>query len=461
MHQSAADVDRLIADAARHHQSGQLEEAVASYRKLLLINPDYAGVHNNLGTALCELGRLDEADVSYRTALAIAPRDAEVHNNLGTLLFQQGRLDEAGASYRQAIALKRGHAQAHNNLGTALAALGKSDEAIASYRRALALKPDYVEARVHLGTLFWERGKLDEAVSAYQRALELDPRYTDALDRLAAVLMLQGKYVPALDTLWRSLQIVETENSKRLFVEFVKKIRWTNCDSAIRETVSRALAEPWARPSELAKAAANLIKLTPGVGDGVKQAALAWPNMLSATELYPAGVASLSADALLCGLLSSTQNIDVELERFLTMARRLMLEAATIAPDADAGMEFYNALARQCFINEYVFFHTEDEIARAGALRDALDKALADGQSVPAAWVVTVASYFPLYLLSASARLTEIEWPASVAAIVTQQVTEPLEVDQLRATMPKLTPVEDTVSQKVRDGFARRWRTIR
>jgi hypothetical protein len=71
-------------------------------------------------------------------------------------------------------------------------------------------------------------------------------------------------------------------------------------------------------------------------------------------------------------------------------------------------MAFYGALARQCFINEYVLFHTEDEISGAGALRDALDQALAAGRPVPTIWVVTVAAYLPLHALSASARLPEM-----------------------------------------------------
>ena len=65
-------------------------------------------------------------------------------------------------------------------------------------------------------------------------------------------------------------------------------------------------------------------------------------------------------------------------------------------------MAFHSALARQCFINEYVFFHTEDEIARAAVLREALDQALEAGRPVPPAWVMAVAAYFPPFELSRS-----------------------------------------------------------
>jgi 2-polyprenyl-3-methyl-5-hydroxy-6-metoxy-1,4-benzoquinol methylase len=158
---------------------------------------------------------------------------------------------------------------------------------------------------------------------------------------------------------------------------------------------------------------------------------------------------------LLCGLLSSTQNIDIELERFLTMARRLMLEAAIAAPGEEfmPGLGFASALARQCFINEYVFFQSEHEIRQGSELRDALVLALESGRPVPAAWVVAVSAYVPLFVLPSSARLLEMEWPAAVAAIITQQVSEPLEVSRLRDAMPRLTPVEDAVSQMVRGHY--------
>src|SRR5206468_3226353 len=123
-----------------------------------------------------------------------------------------------------------------------------------------AIKPAFVAAHTYLGTVLWEQGKLDEAEAAFRRALEIDPRYTDALDRLAAVMMAQGNAVMALEHVCRSLQIAETQNNKSLFVDIVKKAPWAGGDKKIRIAVSRALTEPWARPSELAQIAAEFVK---------------------------------------------------------------------------------------------------------------------------------------------------------------------------------------------------------
>ena len=59
-------------------------------------------------------------------------------------------------------------------------------------------------------------------------------------------------------------------------------------------------------------------------------------------------------------LLISTQNVPISKSNcFLALARRLALGPAPEFPQA--GLEFWAALARQCFINEYVFFREADE----------------------------------------------------------------------------------------------------
>ena len=216
--------------------------------------------------------------------------------------------------------------------------------------------------------------------------------------------------------------------------------------------MARALTEAWARPDELARAAAQLIKQNAHIGACVARAALAWPRPLPALELLgPGGPAGLADDELLLALLVSAQNTDVELERFLTMARRVLLEAAMgDEPEDRTTHEFYAALAQQCFINEYVFFCDEEELQRASKQRDLLTNALDDGAPIPVPRLLAVAAYFPLYSLSGAARLTDRTWPERVNTVLVQQVREPQEEAQLRAAIPRLTSIEDAVSRKVR-----------
>ena len=86
---------------------GRLDEAIAQYRKVLKIQPDFAEAHNNLGNALKGRGQIEEAMAQYQEAVKIDPDLAEAHNNLGGSLMSQGRIDEAIEHFRQALGSSR------------------------------------------------------------------------------------------------------------------------------------------------------------------------------------------------------------------------------------------------------------------------------------------------------------------------------------------------------------------
>ena len=89
----------------------------------------------------------------YRAALVINPESAETHNNLGIVLGSQGAVDEAVRYFEKALAIRPQYADAHNNLGIAYASRGQLDAAAAHFRRALELRPDDASARQNLEAL--------------------------------------------------------------------------------------------------------------------------------------------------------------------------------------------------------------------------------------------------------------------------------------------------------------------
>jgi Tfp pilus assembly protein PilF/SAM-dependent methyltransferase len=472
-----------------HHQAGRLDEAVACYRQMLALEPNLAGAHFNLGNALWALGKHEKAEASYRHALSLQPDLVSAHNNLGTILLERNQLEEAVACYRaalasapdyaealnnlgaalcrqeklaegeacirRALALKPSFVGAHDNLGTLLREKGEYHEAEASIRRALALAPDFPPALENLGALLKDQGRWDEAISVYRQLLQIKPQDREALNGLAWALAAQGNAAAALKAIHQSLAIEETANAKRTFVDIVKPLRWRGDDIQTRRTLARALIEPWARPAELAATAARLIKQA-DIGPCIARAAQAWPKQLTAEELFGSqDPARLASDPLLLALLVSAQNTDIELERFLTMARRLLLEAADGEESGGSvpALEFHAALARQCFINEYVFFHGDEEIHRARRLRDALVLSLEQGMAISPLRLLAAAAYFPLHSLSGASRLMDMAWPACITAVLTQQVREPEEEAQMRASIARLTPIEDGVSRLVQSQY--------
>ena len=427
----------------------KFEEAIACFRRVLSAQPDNAPALNNLGNVLRGMGRLDEAESHYRKAVALKPDYADALTNLGNVYRDKGALSEALACYRRALAAAPNDLAGHNNLGLALWSLGRRDEAMACYQKALALDPNNVEALANMAIALWEKGQLDEADGLYRRILAMRPDDTNMLNNFAALAMAQGDGTTALEVLRRSMAIQETPKAKKLFVTLAGGSDLSGGTPEFHALMSRALAEPWSRPGKLTRAAAQLIKTGP-LGAYFARANQAWPKRLSAPELLgEAGFAPLAEDGLLLVLLTSAPNTDMELERFLTMARGAMRDAA----GDDKALLFCAALAQQCFINEYVFLPGAEDGAAAEALRDSLIAAL-DGQNEIAPLdILTVASYFPLYTLTAPERLLARTWPACVEAVLTQQIREPLEELHLRAEIPRLTPIHDDVSLLVQTQY--------
>ena len=56
---------------AANNAQGKLEEAIAAYNKALLIKPDSAEAHSNLGVTLQELGKLEDALVQYKKSFEL------------------------------------------------------------------------------------------------------------------------------------------------------------------------------------------------------------------------------------------------------------------------------------------------------------------------------------------------------------------------------------------------------
>src|SRR5262249_29785367 len=132
--------------------------------------------------------------------------------------------------------------------------------------------------------------------------------------------------------------------------------------------------------------------------------------------------------------------------------RGALLERVTDAAGTDM-LGFCCVLARQCFINEYVFATTPEEEARAERLKQSLAEAIAKRSAVDPLTVALAGCYFALAALPDADELLKRAWSASLDAVLTQQLREPREERRLRETIPRLTAIEDATSLQVRQQY--------
>jgi 2-polyprenyl-3-methyl-5-hydroxy-6-metoxy-1,4-benzoquinol methylase len=259
--------------------------------------------------------------------------------------------------------------------------------------------------------------KLDDAARAYKRVLALDPDHAEACNNLGRVFQAQGKTKDASAYYARSL------------------------------TLMPQLLEQYA------DICATLFSLLPELAQALRRQAAAWPQRLALHDLLD-NHNLVAADPLFLCLLQSTPVRDVGFERLLTTMRHSLLKMAA------AGLRFSShqvsltcALAKQCFINEYVFTVTPEESDQISLVKDAIADALASGATIEPMRLTALAMYLPLHALSSAALLLQREWTPAIEDLLNQQLRDHMRERELRDSILRLTPIEDEVSRRVRHQY--------
>jgi tetratricopeptide (TPR) repeat protein/SAM-dependent methyltransferase len=483
-----ADAHYYLAAIACQH--GRFDEGAERARQALAGDPRHARAHVLLGRSLGALKQPDAALASFDAAIAITPDLAQAHGNRGDILSELGRHAEAVEAYDRAVALAPDSTADWFNRGVALAAIGREDDALASFDRAIAGKRDYVEAHLWRAKLLAQRHRytealqgidgvftfapglaeawlarggvltalrrFDDALGAYDKALQLKPDLAEAWMGRGNAHVALGKPELAIEAARRALDLNETAQTQRFFAQCLRMVRVTaDRDGNLRRPTLRALVEGWAQPRELMPSCISLVVLDGAVSDCVARADRAWPKRLPAAELFgPSALDALAGDELLRGLLECAPITDIGFERLLTNIRSVMLAAAETNQTCDERLlGFYCAVARQCYVNDYVYSLADGEAERVERLRAGLEAALEAGTECSALWPVAVGAYGPLHALSKAAALLERTFPQCVRALLVQQVEEPMQERRLAVAMPALTGIDSEVSRSVRQQY--------
>ena len=169
--------------ALRYYRNGQLDEAVAEFKRALDASPGDPHLQYNLATVLHAQGESLDSLAVLEDALTSNPDEAKLHFGYACVLQAMGRLGEAVGAFRGAVVLQPDYADAWYGLATAQQSQVKYAEASASYQRVVALQPDHPAARHMLDALGGEASRMPPP--GFVRGLfdRYAPRYDDHLTR--------------------------------------------------------------------------------------------------------------------------------------------------------------------------------------------------------------------------------------------------------------------------------------
>jgi len=157
-------------------------------------------------------GKFEEASASSRKAIELDPDDFIAYWTLGRIHFSNGELQESLDLFRRVIEIKPGFYAAYADLAQTCEGLGRKAEAEVASEQLLQLLPNYLlqnpddsRARMYYAITLAERGRKEEAIREGTAALELSPGDPMMLYNCACLYSRLGETARAVDTLRQAM----------------------------------------------------------------------------------------------------------------------------------------------------------------------------------------------------------------------------------------------------------------
>ena len=180
--------------------------------KALMYDGNLAEAYTAMGLSYFIWGKFEEASASSRKAIELEPDDFIAHWTLGRIHFSQGEHEQAYTLFKRVIALKPAFYSGYLDLAQACEQLGRTEENQAARKELrerlpvyLLQNPDDARATMIHAVLLGEIGKKDEAMAEGARALELSPNDPMMLYNCACLYCRCGEQQRSLQALRQAI----------------------------------------------------------------------------------------------------------------------------------------------------------------------------------------------------------------------------------------------------------------
>ena len=202
------------------------EEAIALYKKVTRLSPDFELAWLGLGQLYAATGRAKEAEAAFLKALELNPASQEASRMTAEfyLVAQQPR--KAEPILQAAIARNSSSPALHAALGTAHIQLGRFVDAENDFRRAIDLLPPRlaVTARFNLARTVLAQGRLPEGAALLEDLLKDAPGFVQARVELGATYLAMEEFDKAKTELENAQEVIpKNEEITELLQEVQEK----------------------------------------------------------------------------------------------------------------------------------------------------------------------------------------------------------------------------------------------
>lgn len=176
------DANAALAEGKRLMDENLTDQAIATLKRAVELNPDLAEAYFHLGIAydLMEMQNEQSGVVTNPTP----ETNSKSKNATPKKTESEKAFEQAVKAYEKWLKANPKDDTAHYYLGRTYAKLMKDDEAEEAFQEAVELKPEDTEYQTELGAILIKLAQYREAIKPLKKAIELDQANGRAIDLL-------------------------------------------------------------------------------------------------------------------------------------------------------------------------------------------------------------------------------------------------------------------------------------
>ncbi len=311
------------------------------------------------------------------------------------------------------VNLSPNYTDGYYNLANIYNKLDEKEKAIKNYKKVIELDNNYFKAHNNLGNIYRKKGLNKKAIECYLSTLEINSNYKVAYYNLAGVLQF---YI--LD--------VEYKNINKYLLHLLKE-------------------KIIVRPNSIASNVLNILYLNTDIKKN-----LSLMKDKITIENFNCVLENLQKNSLLMQFMKVCPIPDYYIEKNFVKIRKEILNHTYKSNIDKNHINFLISLSMQCFLNEYIYGQSKNEIEKIQNIDERIKNNLKENKKISDLEILCLSCYEPLTNFSWS---NKIKFSNKLKVIFELHLNQNEIENQISKRIKSISKVEDRVSIKVKKQY--------
>ncbi len=327
------------------------------------------------------------------------------------------------------------------------------------YNKVLEKRPDHTQTIFLLATLFVEKKNFINAKRLFEKIIKIQPNNALAYNSLGMISLELNDYLTALQSYKNAIILnPKLSNTRNNLCILLSSMNFTQLSKKDHQELKNLFILLFKRNdvdhTDIFRNAKKVLFYEINYDEILK-------TKSKVSLLKNQNIHKIISDDLFLLMIQKSIICDADLEKMLIKVRKEILnESINEKNDLSKIFNFILSLAEQCFLNEYVFFQTEDEEKKIRSLLKKIEKS----KKINELDISILGCYIPL---SQTEKIKKklIKYKSNNLLfndLIKIQLKEINKEKEIKKTIGNLKTITDKVSQKVKNQYEKnpypRWR---